>query len=253
MITNGSINLQKVDSPLDPVIYTLAAQGSRRGGNSMRSGSSASDVGPGIGRKIVLLRQNLISHPVTWVLQLLKNAKWRIIDVPQLQVTTGRDETIRLMDFGMDYHPSKVAERVKRPSKMALHSHAVPPPTLSTPFSADLSGVEWEHEGHHPRFQKGSVAPMPVLLTPVEEIPNPIDPLAHHRRRYDGQVRHLSNNRPSLHIPQLLSGLDQVKFIVPDAQSRAVSLGIDVVQDRLPPRAILPPLFQLGHDMHRER
>ncbi|KAH6873987.1 hypothetical protein BKA70DRAFT_1570334 [Coprinopsis sp. MPI-PUGE-AT-0042] len=122
---------------------------------------------------------------------------------------------------------------------------------------------------------------MPVLLTPVEEIPNPIDPLVCHydrhqcrpcfagflavllwfcgylekpsRRRYDGQVRHLSNNRPSLHIPQLLSGLDQVKFIVPDAQSRAVSLGIDVVQDRLPPRAILPPLFQLGHDMHRER
>ncbi|KAH6871848.1 hypothetical protein BKA70DRAFT_1354169 [Coprinopsis sp. MPI-PUGE-AT-0042] len=36
-------------------------------------------------------------------------------------------------------------------------------------------------------------------------------------------------------IPQLLSSLDQVNSIVPDHQSRAVSLGIDVVQGRLPP------------------
>ncbi|KAH6907767.1 hypothetical protein BKA70DRAFT_1562865 [Coprinopsis sp. MPI-PUGE-AT-0042] len=121
---------------------------------------------------------------------------------------------------------------------------------------------------------------MPVLISVVEEISNPIDPLVRcyrrHQyrlclsgflavplwfggyrkkpghRRYDGQVRQ-SSNTARVFASNGYSHLEHVKFIMLDPQTRAVSLGIDVVQGRLLPWLILPPLFQLGHDTHQER
>ncbi|KAH6896078.1 hypothetical protein BKA70DRAFT_1317495, partial [Coprinopsis sp. MPI-PUGE-AT-0042] len=136
------------------------------------------------------------------------------------------------------------------------------------------------HEGHRPRFQQGSEVPMPALISPVE-ISNPPTLLsattlvtnidsACRLSRCPSLVRRLPQEaecRAAIIAYTLVklviypttarvfashgySHLDRVKFIVLDPQPRAVSLGIDVVQGRLPPRAIWLPLVQLSQDIY---
>ncbi|KAH6907190.1 hypothetical protein BKA70DRAFT_1563187 [Coprinopsis sp. MPI-PUGE-AT-0042] len=102
---------------------------------------------------------------------------------------------------------------------------------------------------------------MPVLVSPVE-ISNPSTLLfattlvtnidsACRLSRCPFLVRWLSREA-SCRVAIITDTM--VKFdvnsIVSDPQSRAVSLGVDVVQGRLPPRAMQPPLFQLSQDIH---
>ncbi|KAH6907252.1 hypothetical protein BKA70DRAFT_1223611 [Coprinopsis sp. MPI-PUGE-AT-0042] len=82
--------------------------------------------------RILQLRQNSRSHPreaATWVLQYPKKAKWRIIGVPQLQVTTGRDD----LPDGF-WHGLPVFEghwTCDEAEQVALHSQAVSSPILT--------------------------------------------------------------------------------------------------------------------------
>ncbi|KAH6907795.1 hypothetical protein BKA70DRAFT_1400840 [Coprinopsis sp. MPI-PUGE-AT-0042] len=147
--------------------------------------------------------------------QLLKNAKWRIIGAPITPYNTTRRDDSEGHETCDEAEQDALCLRLLFPSPTRSWG------TRRPPFSV----------------QQRIWVPMPVLISLVEEISNPIDPLVRRYRRHQYRLC-LSG---FLAVPLWFSGyrkkpsvgppcVDQVKFIMPDPQTHAIGLGIDLVQ-----------------------
>ncbi|KAH6907780.1 hypothetical protein BKA70DRAFT_345027 [Coprinopsis sp. MPI-PUGE-AT-0042] len=126
---------------------------SRRGGKVMKSGSWASRVRPGIGRKVVPV-ETITMHREYRIFartrDLIRGRRLHgssVSEEPKVANHCRSPITSynrRRRDDSPDgfWHGLPVNGRVTRPSKMALHSQPVSSPILGTSSSVDLSGDE---------------------------------------------------------------------------------------------------------------